>query len=90
MNEHASPTCDLAITIGNNLRRWRKDQSITQNELSRKVGLSQGYFSKLELGKKTPNLRTLQRFATVTGVPIRDLISDQSQPTDQGAACLQG
>lgn len=74
MNTGSASVNEMAVTIGGNIRKWRKRNCVTQMDLARQVGLSQSYFSKLEHGRKTPNLSALARLSSVTQIPLDDLI----------------
>ena len=52
------------------LRKWRK---LTQEELAAKAGISQGYLSELETGRKVGDLATLRRVAAALGVALDDV-----------------
>ncbi len=59
------------IAIGNRIRETRKANGLTQKELAKRVGLSEGSISKYEHGKVEDATSTmLNKFATVLGVPI--------------------
>lgn len=49
--------------LGTRLRRERESLGITQESLSRAVGLSSEFISQLELGKRMPSLETLTTLA---------------------------
>jgi len=40
------------MNIGENLRQLRAEKNISQDEVAEKLGLSQGYFSKIENNTK--------------------------------------
>lgn len=63
----------IAKTVGHNLRVWRARQGFTQIETAKRLKVSQSYFSRLELGKKSPSLRTLERLAGELGISVSDL-----------------
>ena len=54
------------------LRKWR---NMTQAALADATGLSQGYLSELECGKKTGDVTTLRAIAGVLGVTLEDLLT---------------
>ena len=57
------------------IRNLREALRLTQEELAKKVGVTQGYIGHLERGlKKNPSLPTLKRLARALGVPITDLL----------------
>ena len=55
------------------LRKWR---NMTQAALAEATGLSQGYLSELEHGKKTGDVATLRTIAGVLGVTLEDILTD--------------
>ena len=48
-----------------------KEARLTQSELSKLTGISQGDISKLESGNANPSLRTLQRLASALGKKVK-------------------
>ena len=46
-------------TIGKNLRTYRKQRNLTQEQLAERAGLSPNYIGILERGEKQPSLETL-------------------------------
>ncbi|MGH6736865.1 MAG: helix-turn-helix domain-containing protein [Methyloceanibacter sp.] len=52
------------------LRRWR---GLTQEELAAKAGISQGYLSEIETGKKVGDVATLRAIASALGVGLDDV-----------------
>jgi DNA-binding XRE family transcriptional regulator len=55
------------------LRQWRE---LTQAELAKKAGLSQGYLSEIEAGKKLGDLATLRSIASALRVGLDDVAPD--------------
>jgi transcriptional regulator with XRE-family HTH domain len=49
----------------------RKEEGLTQKELSDRSGITQSDISKLERGNANPSLRTLQRLAAGMGMKLR-------------------
>ena len=48
------------------LREWRR---MTQSDLARKTGISQGHLSDIENGKRTPAKTALERIARILQLP---------------------
>ena len=63
-----------AFKLGRHIQKVRQAQGITQEELAEKIHVSQTWITLIETGKKTPNLRLLQKIAKVIGVKVKDLI----------------
>lgn len=55
------------------VRVFREHRGMRAGELAEKVGISQGYLSEIESGKKTGSLSVLKRIAEVLGVELNDL-----------------
>lgn len=56
------------------LRQWRK---LTQGALADKTGLSQGYLSEIETGKKIGDVATLRAIATALDLTLDDVVSGE-------------
>jgi transcriptional regulator with XRE-family HTH domain len=56
------------------LRKWR---GLTQTELSHLAGISQGYLSEIETGKKTGDIKTLRAIAHALRVGVDDVTQDE-------------
>lgn len=56
------------------LKRWRAAHELTQRQAAAKLGISQSYYTKLELGKRVPRQPHLERILTETGVPLEVLV----------------
>ncbi len=64
------------MSIGENIRRIRKDKKLTQKELGEKLeGISQQQIGQWENGIKIPKLETIQKIATALEIPMFDLIN---------------
>ena len=57
------------------IKKLREAQQLTQEELAKKAGVTQGYIGHLERGlKKNPSLPTLRKLAKALGVPVAALL----------------
>lgn len=56
--------------IGTKLKTLRKGRKLTQQELSEKLGLSRATISNYEVGRRSPHLSDLRRFAEFFGVGL--------------------
>lgn len=66
---------DMRKLVGDNVCRIRKEQGLTQEQLSELCGLSQQYLSDLERGKRNPTIVTIFEIAQALGVTHVDLVS---------------
>jgi len=53
---------------------WRKHRGITQEALSKSVGVAQGFISEIENGAKTGDVQTLAVIARALEVSLDDLV----------------
>lgn len=56
--------------IGTKLKTLRKGRKLTQQELSERIGLSRATISNYEVGRRSPHLSDLRRFAEFYGVGL--------------------
>jgi transcriptional regulator with XRE-family HTH domain len=56
--------------IGSKLKTLRKGRKLTQLELSEKLGLSRATISNYEVGRRSPHISELRRFAEFYGVGL--------------------
>lgn len=62
-------------TLGYNLRAWRKDAGLTQEDLAAQVGVSFQAVSKWENDNSLPDVLMLQSLAGVFGTSMDELLS---------------
>lgn len=65
------------IKTDNPLSVWREYRGMTQKELQAASGISQGYITQIESGKKTGSVETLQALSHALDCDIEDLIKRQ-------------
>jgi transcriptional regulator with XRE-family HTH domain len=67
---------DVAVAerFGWNLRRVRRREDLSQEELSKLAGLHRNEIGKLENGERVPRIDTLVRLADSAGVPPVELL----------------
>lgn len=56
------------------LKEWREARDLKQRDAARKLGISQGYYSKLELGIQTPRPKLAKRLMQRTGLALEVLM----------------
>lgn len=67
----------MAGKLGAKLRRAREGLALTQEELSKAVGLSSEFISLLEIGKRTPSLDSLRRLSAFLKKDIGYFLQEQ-------------
>lgn len=78
------------MTIGENIKKIRKEKRLTQKELAQRLNVSQANLAQYENGKRNPKLATLQKIADALEVSVSDLLSssctqESKQPTTLAA-----
>lgn len=66
---------DLKLSLGENLRKLRKEQHITQTQLARLVHSSQSRVAKMEVGDPTVSLDLIIRSLLALGASNKQLAS---------------
>lgn len=63
----------MRISIENNVKKYRKAASLTQEELARKVAVTRLTIISLEKGRYEPTVGLALRLAKVFGCKVEDL-----------------
>ena len=66
---------DERITFGANVKAARRALSLTQAELAEKVGIKQGYLSRIEGGKADMTFEVMTRVAKALGSDVHKMLS---------------
>ena len=74
------------MTIGTRIRHWRLKAEKTQRKLSESSGLTVSYLSRLENGRITPSIRTLEKLAKALEMPVTAFFETE-QMLDAGDHC---
>lgn len=64
------------VSIGDNIRKYRKMKNLTQKELGDLVGISNTYLSDMEIGRTNPSIKTLKRIAKGLEISFVELLKD--------------
>jgi len=67
------------VTIGDNIRKYRKKKNLTQKELGDIVGISNTYLSDMEIGRTNPSIKTLKRIAKGLEISYVDILKDTEE-----------
>ena len=62
------------IVLGKVLRKLRNDVKLSQEQLALDAGLERTYISMLELGQRTPTIKTLIKLSQALNIQLSDLI----------------
>lgn len=60
--------------LGSNIRRLRKQQELTQEELAEKARIDPKSIVEIEGGKRNPTLKTIRKIALALKVGLKELI----------------
>lgn len=74
--------------LGNNIREYRSMIGMTQEDLSKRVGITPKYLSRLESGQRTPSLDVLFLISKELHVTMDLLVSEQRQDWPPAAEML--
>lgn len=72
---------ELSGVFGRNVKAARVSKGLTQKEAARMIGVTQGYLSRIELGRHDSNLSIVERVAKRLGVDASELL-DGAGPAD--------
>ncbi len=67
------------------LRRWRERRGWSLRKLGAESGVSYVTVQRIEAGKMSPTLDTLEKLASALGITVRDLIPKTPRPKRKGA-----
>jgi transcriptional regulator with XRE-family HTH domain len=69
----------MFMALGDIIEKLRKSVGITQEELSKKIGISRGTLSMYEINKREPDYETLRKIAGFFNVSIDYLLSHEEK-----------
>ncbi len=59
--------------LGRNLRKYRKECNLTQEQLAEKVGIHPTYVGKLESGKNNPSVKMLFKISRALKIKLSNV-----------------
>ena len=65
-----------------NLSELRKNKGISQEELAKALGVSQGAISAYETGRWEPSIQTIKKMASILECTVDELLSDPKEKLD--------
>ena len=68
---------DLRQVFINNLKKYRKEQKLSQMKLADLCGTSASYIGEIEIGKKFPSIEMIQKFSEAMNIqPYKLLMTE--------------
>lgn len=68
---------DLCRTFGGNVKRLRKEAGYSQEAFADRAGVARSYMSEVEVGRRNPTLRVVERIANALDVPAATLLAQR-------------
>lgn len=72
-----------AMTLGRNIRNFRKKKGMTQFDLAAKTKLSRSYIADVERDRYNPSVDTLQLIASAIDAKVYELLGEEVQEINQ-------
>ena len=60
--------------VGINIKRWRVERGLSQEDVAHRVGIDLSYFGQIERGKRNPTIAVLGRIADALDTPLVRLL----------------
>jgi len=80
---------DIGHHVGKRLRDVRQHLGLTQPELGERAHMAAAEISKIENGRRTPTLETLERLTRALGVTVQDVVTPAPQSDEHDALVAQ-
>jgi len=61
---------------------FRKKRGMSQDDLAKRTGITQGYLSEIEIGRKSGDVRTLRKLADALKVSLDSLVPEEPSEQD--------
>lgn len=58
------------------IKRLRLEKGWSQKRLAEEAGLSQSFIHSIEVGQKSPTIRSIRKIAKALGVPVEEIIHE--------------
>lgn len=75
---------ELGVIVGNNIRRYRLQHNLTQDQLAEKVGISTSFCANLERGNKSMSIKTLRDIADALKTSSDSLLYEENVRSQLG------
>lgn len=64
------------VYVGENLRRIRTLNALTQEQLAQRAGVQAATVARIERDEREPHMTTIRKLADALGIHPRDLVGD--------------
>ena len=75
--------------IGNNIKYFRKESGMTQDELAEELNVTRQALSNWERGKTEPDIETLTKIAEILDVSVEELIYGEEREEEHNTVVRQ-
>jgi len=75
ISQHPSPVMTYESVLGQVLKGHRETRNIGQDDMAKRVGVSQPYWSRVEQGRANPSNTLLRKAGEVLGIPHAELLA---------------
>jgi transcriptional regulator with XRE-family HTH domain len=72
---------DVRRRVGLNVRKFRGELGLSQEQLAFEAGLHRTYINGVERGVRNPTVTVLEQIATALGIPAGRLLNEAPRPT---------
>ncbi len=66
---------DIQVKLGEKIKKIRKENGLSQEQLATKSKLHRTYISDIERGDRNVSIRNIEKISKALGVTISDLLS---------------
>lgn len=78
------------VNIGEVIRSYRSQRSLSQGDIERRTGLLRCYLSRVENGHTVPSLETLAKIAEAMDISLADFFPGAETPQDRDTQKMLG
>jgi len=78
------------VNIGEVIRSYRSQRSLSQGDIERRTGLLRCYLSRVENGHTVPSLETLAKIAEAMDISLADFFPGAETPRDRDTQKILG
>ena len=75
---------DISIIVGDNIRKIRIAQDVSQNQLAYETGLSREFINRVESGKNNISIKKLALIADALNIEPKELLAFATNTSKKG------